>query len=91
MGEAGLPEQQHAQHEKLVKLFSLSSGGNELLAPWRPLLSRLLQALVSMLLYSNFDPMTMEPSAEALLALIAADYVRKQPAPQQALALVGPR
>jgi len=44
-----------------------------------------------MLLYSNFDPMTMEPSAEALLALIAADYVRRQPAPQPAHALAGPR
>ena len=47
------------------------------ITPWRPITSRLLRQLLTILLYRDFDPMIMEPSAEALLALISADSVRQ--------------
>jgi hypothetical protein len=43
---------------------------------WTPVLRRLLRQLTTLLLYRDFDPMVMEPAAEALLALLSADLVR---------------
>ena len=70
----------------------VSGNAHTAFAQWQPVLRRLLRQLTTILLYRDFDPMVMEPSAEALLALISADLVRRvvRHAPSVSCAVAAP-